>query len=453
MTDLTSRLTRARVLSLAWPIVLAQAATATTGVVDTAVMGRFGTAVELGAVAVAAVTFSFVYWSFGFLRMSTTGLTAQAEGAADRAESRAVLTRAAVLGLALGLALIVLFPLLRQIALAAFQAEAAVERTADLYFDVRIWGAPAALVGYAISGWLIGTGRTRELLVVQVVLNGTNAVLDAVFVAIFDLGPAGIAAGTAIAEWVALAVGLWIVRSDLALPGGLFERAKVMALLAANRDIMIRTIALLFSFAWFVNSGARVGTAQLAGNEVLLQFITVSAFVLDAFAFVAEKEVGEAYGARDPMRLRRAVRLTSEFAFGFGAAFSIVYLLGGAVVIEAVVADPSARAAALAFLPYCAAVPIVGVAAWQLDGIFLGTTRGRALRTAGVTAAILYVVTDLILAPRFGNTGVWIAFLLMYAYRAISLGAFWPGLLRDAGTLPTKDGRPPRPETSSAEGA
>lgn len=424
-------LTRSHVLRLAWPIVLAQAATATTGVVDTAVMGRFGTAADLGAVAVAAVTFSFVYWSFGFLRMSTTGLTAQAEGAQDRVESRAVLARAALLGLGLGIALIVFFPLLRRIALAAFQADPIVEDGADRYFDARIWGAPAILVGYAINGWLIGTGRTRALLALQIVLNGVNAILDTWFVAVLDLGPGGVAAGTAIAEWVAVIIGLAIVRRHLALPPGLFDREKVWALLAANRDIMIRTVALLLTFAWFVNSGAKVGTAAVAGNAVLLQFITVAAFVLDGFAFVAEKEVGEAFGARDPVRLRRAIRLTTEFAVGFGVAFSLLYLVGGGTVIDAIVADPVARSVARDFLPFAAMVPIIGVAAWQLDGVFLGTTRGRALRTAAIFATLLYVVTDLILAPAVGNTGVWVAFLLSYVFRAIGLGAFLPGLLRD----------------------
>ncbi len=428
------RLTRQRVVALAWPIVLAQAATATTGVVDTIVMGRFGSAVDLAAVSIAAVSISFIYWSFGFLRMSTTGLTAQAEGAGDHAESRAVLLRAAVIGLALGAGLIVLFPLIRAVALGAFQAEAAVELQATGYLDARIWGAPAALIGFAINGWLIGTGRTRALLVLQIVLNGVNAALDTWFVAGLNLGPAGIGAGTAIAEWTALALGLWMVRGQLKPVAHLFERARIVALLAANRDLMIRTLALLFSFAWFINSGARAGTAELAGNEVLLQFITVAAFVLDAFAFVAEKEVGEAFGARDPVRLRRAVRLTTEFALAFGLAFSALYLVGGRVVIEVVVADPAARAAALAFLPFCAVVPLIGMPAWQLDGIFIGTTRGRALRTAGVVAAVLYVATDLILAPRFGNTGVWVAFLLMYVFRAAGLGAFWPGLIRDTGT-------------------
>ncbi len=428
------RLTRGRVLALAWPVVLAQVATATTGVVDTAVMGRFGSAVDLAAVALAAVTFNFLYWSFGFLRMSTTGLTAQALGSGDRPESRAVLARAALLGAGLGLALLLVAPLVREVALGLFGAEPDVEAGASAYFGARIWGAPAILVGFGISGWLLGAGRTRALLALQVVLNGVNAVLDAWFVGGLDLGPAGIGAGTAIAEWVALGFGLLLVRDDLRaiVRVAVLDRARLRALLAANRDIMIRTLALVFSFAWFVNSAAKVGTAELAGNEVLLQFITVSAFVLDAFAFVTEKEAGEAYGTRDPARLRRAVRLTSEIAVGFAVAFSVLYLVGGARVIEAVIADAAAREAALAYLPFCAVVPLLGVAAWQLDGIFLGTTQGRALRTAGVAAAVLYVATDLVLAPRFGNVGVWTAFLLMYAYRAAGLAAFWPGLVRGA---------------------
>jgi MATE family multidrug resistance protein len=447
-----SRLTRRRVLALAWPVVLAQVAIATTGIVDTAVMGRFGSAVELGAVALAAVTFSFLYWSFGFLRMSTTGLTAQALGAGDRPESRAVLARAALLGAGLGLGLLLLGPLVLAVALGLFGAAPDVEAGAAAYFGARIWGAPAALVGFAIGGWLLGAGRTRALLAFQAVLNGVNAGLDAWFVAGLDLGPAGIGAGTAIAEWTALAFGLLLVRGDVRRleRARILDRNRIRSLIAANRDIMIRTLALLFSFAWFANSGARVGTASLAGNEVLLQFVTVSAFVLDAFAFVTEKEAGEAYGTRDAARLRRAVRLTSEIAVGFAAIFTVLYLVGGARIIEAVVADPAARAAALAYLPFCAVVPLLGVAAWQLDGIFLGTTQGRALRTAGIAAAVLYVATDLVLAPRLGNTGVWVAFLLMYAYRAAGLAAFWPSLVRrtapatgggsDAGERPPVSG-------------
>lgn len=433
-------LTRRRVLALAWPIVLAQAATALTGIVDTAVMGLYGSAADLAAVGVAAVTFSFVYWAFGFLRMATTGLVAQADGEGARGEVNAVLVRALILAGGLGLLILLAFPLLARIALALFSAEADVEALAADYYFARIWGAPAALMGFVISGWLIGTGRTRALLAFQVVMNGVNAGLDAYFVAVLDWGPAGIGAGTAIAEWAALGFGLWAVRDGFGVRTRLMERAKLAALFSANRDIMIRTVALLTSFAWFVNSGAKQGTAALAGNEVLLQFIAVAAFVLDAFAFVAEKETGAAYGARDRARLLRAMRITSEIAIGFAVAFSLAFWLGGGWIIETFIADSTARDAALAYLPWCALVPIVGIAAWQLDGLFLGTTQGTALRNAGLASMALYIATDLALAPRFGNAGVWTAFLMLYAYRAGALAVYVPGLLRRQITTAPKSG-------------
>lgn len=423
-------LTRSRALALAWPIMLAQVATATTGIVDTAVMGRFGTAAELAAVGLAAVVFNFLYWGFGFLRMATTGLTAQADGAGDAAETNAILKRALLLGGGIGLLILISFPLVSRLALALFQAEALVEADAAAYFQARIWGAPAALMGFAITGWLIGTGRTRALLAVQIGMNAVNAGLDFLFVAVFDWGPAGIGAGTAIAEWAALALGLVIVRSALGPGARLFDRARLGALLSANRDIMIRTLALLFSFAWFVNSGAQQGIAAMAGNQVLLQFIAVSAFVLDAFAFVAEKEAGAAYGARGRARLVRAMRVTSELALVCAVLFSLLFWLGGGAVIHAFILDPAAREAALAYLPWCAAVPVIGVAAWQLDGLFLGTTQGPAVRNAGMLAMAAYIATDIALAPAFGNAGVWAAFLLSYAYRAGALALYWPRLLQ-----------------------
>jgi MATE family multidrug resistance protein len=193
---------------------------------------------------------------------------------------------------------------------------------------------------------------------------------------------------------------------------------------------MIRTLALVLCFGWFVRSGTLISTAVTAGNEVLLQFITVAAFVLDGFAFVAEKEAGEAYGARSGPRLARAMRLTSEFALIAGLGFALLYFFGGGWVITTFVRDIEARDAALAYLPYCALVPLIGILPWQLDGLFLGTTQGRALRNAGVAVAVLYIGTDLILRPLYGNTGVWIAFLLMYLYRAAALGIYVPGLFR-----------------------
>lgn len=423
-------LSRSRVLRLAVPVMLAQAAIAATGVVDTAVMGLYGDKSDLAAVAVASVAFSFIYWGFGFLRMSTTGLVAQALGRGDEAEARATLQRGLLLGAAFGVSIFILSPILRLGVFAPFGAEPDVVELADGYFAARVWGAPALLTQYAITGWLLGTGRTGALLAMQVVMNGVNIVLDVWFVAGLGWGGAGIGAGTAIAEWVALVFGLALIWRSLKREQGLLDRAALMALFNANRDILIRTLALLFAFAWFVRSGAQMGTAQLAGNEVLLQFITVAAFVLDGFAFVAEKEVGEAYGARSVPRLRRAMRLTSELAFAFGAVIALAYLFGGAAIIERFVSDVEARDAALAFLPYCAAVPLIGVAAFQLDGFFLGATQGRAMRNAAIVVTVAYVALDLTLRPIWGNTGVWLAFLGMYVFRMAALGYYLPSLIR-----------------------
>ncbi len=422
-------LTYRQALNLVWPIILAQAATALTGIVDTATMGKFGDKVDLAAVAIAAVAFSFVYWGFGFLRMSTTGLTAQAIGQNDRPESRAVLVRSLGLGLVFGLCLLSLGTVLKFVTFYIFQAASDVEGLAGAYFEARIWGAPALLMGYGITGWLLGTGRTRALLAFQLVLNGLNAGLDFYFVAYLDWGPAGIGAGTAIAEWVALGFGLIIVRDHFRRLPQLWSRARLSALLIANRDIMIRTLALLFCFAWFVNAGTRIGTAQLAGNEVLLQFVTVAAFVLDGFAFIAEKEAGEAYGARDLQRLKHVMRITTQLALLSGLAISISFYLGGAGIIQTFISDDEARLAALNFLPYCALVPLIGVMAFQLDGLFIGTLQGKALRMAGLIAAIGYVATDTVMRP-WGNHGVWLAFLSLYLWRAVSLGLYWPRLCR-----------------------
>jgi len=426
-------LTRVAVVRLAVPVILAQAASATTGVVDTLVMGLQGDAADLAAVAVASVVFSFIYWSFGFLRMSTTGLAAQARGRGDADEVRAVLFRALGLGLLIGLAILALAAPLRGLAFASFATTPAVEALADGYFAARVWGAPACLGGIAVSGWLLGTGRTGAMLAFQVILNGINASLDVWFVAGLGWGPAGIGAGTAIAEWSALVFGLVLVRRSLVVPDRLFDRARLTALFAANRDILLRTLAILFSFAWFVRSGTLISTATTAGNEVLLQFIAVAAFVLDGFAFVAEKEAGEAHGAGDRARLLRAMRLTSEFAIACGLALSLLYLGAGGWVLDTFIRDVDARNVALAHLPWCAAVPLIGVVAWQLDGLFIGTTQGRALRNAALASAILYVGSDMLLRPAFGNDGVWAAFLAMYVFRAVTLGIYVPGLLRMLG--------------------
>ncbi len=433
-------LTRGQVLSRAWPLVFANATVPLAGIADTFVLGLSGDAADLGGVALGVAVFNIFYWSFYFLRMGTTGLAAQAEGAKDRAEGQRVLVRSLAIAAVLGLAVMLLRHLIAWAGFAILQGSQAVEARGGDYLLARIWGAPGAFGMFVVTGWLIGLGRTSATLTVHVVFSLVNILLDLWFVLGLGYGPGGVGAATAIAEWMGLLAGLGFVVFFIRSGGGwaegvLHRHALVNAgalrrLFDVNANLLIRTWCLLVGFTWFTNAGARQGAAALAGNHVLLQVVTLWAFVLDAFAFVSEAEAGRAVGSRSAVDLRRALRLTAEPALVSGALFALLTLLAGPAVLSALVADPAARGAALTFLPYCATVPFLGASAWILDGIFIGATHGKVLRNTGIAAVAIYLTADAILAPRLGNHGVWLAFLVFYLARAGSLAVCYPSLER-----------------------
>jgi MATE family multidrug resistance protein len=432
-------LSRGAIFAQAWPIMLGQASIPLVGVVDAIVIGRTGDAAALAGVALGATVISLIFWTFGFLRMGMTGLTAQADGASDDREVHALLLRGLVAGGGIGLVLLVLMWPLRELAFAVFAGGEAVTGQARAFVTARFLGAPASLAVFAINGWLFGLGRTRAALGLQLVMNLANVAFDVVLVFGFGMGAAGVGFGTAGAEWVALATGLVVVTriadaSPLALAhetgrATLFAREAMVRLFAINRDLMIRTIALLILFAWFANAGARLGAVNLAANHVLMQFVSVAAFILDAFAFTAESRIGQAIGARSRPQFVRAARLTFEFSFVSGLALALLFWSLGEVTIRFVTTDPAIRAVAEQYLPFAALIPLIGMPSWILDGIFIGATRGHALRNAGVLATLLYLATDLALRP-FGNLGVWLALCTSYLFRAGSLALFIPSLLR-----------------------
>ncbi len=438
-------LTRASVFAQAWPMMLGQASVPLVGFVDTAVIGRTGDAAALAGVALGASIVMLVFWAFGFLRMGMTGLTAQAQGSGERNEVEALLLRALVIGIGLGLLLLALQWPIRTGALAIMAGTPAVDAEASGYMTGRFLGAPAALAVYAITGWLLGLGRTRAALVLQIVMNLANIALDVAFVWGLGFGAYGVGLGTACAEGVALLLGLWlvgrvaganvfamIVRTPRAL---LTDRARLARLFAVNRDIMIRTIALLALMTWFANAGARQGATMLAANHVLFQFVSVSAFILDAFAFTAEERVGNAIGQGDRSRFLHAIRLTGEFSLASAALLALAFLLLGGQVIDLIATDPEVRQAARIFLPFAAALPLMGMPSWLLDGAFIGASYGRALRNAALGATVLYIALDLLLRP-LGNWGVWIAFATSYLLRAGGLAVYFPRLLRDMDSGP-----------------
>jgi len=436
--------TRGSIARQAWPIIIANAAVPSLGLVDTAVIGHFGSAVDLGALALGALLFNFVYWSFGFLRMATTGFIAQAAGAGDEAEVRATLARSVLLGVALGAGVLVLQWLLVGAYFSLMDASAEVESVGRDYFFARIWGAPAALALYAFSGALIGLGRSRTLLLVQLLLNGLNAGLDVWLAGALGMGAHGIGLGTAIAEWATClfaAVVLWrTLRARQAggepfLPWArIVDRARLRRTLSANGDIMVRTLCLLLGFGWFVNQGARFGDVTLAANHILLQLVSFSAFFLDGFAFVAEALVGAALGARDPARLRHVVRLSSELAVGTAAVLAAGIWLLGAPTVKALTSLPAVQATAVAYLPWTALYVLLSVAAFQLDGVFIGATRTREMRNAGLVSVAVFLLCAWPLAARFGNHGLWAAFVVFVVARALALLPYWRRL--QAGAMP-----------------
>jgi multidrug resistance protein, MATE family len=299
-----------------------------------------------------------------------------------------------------------------------------------------MFGAPAALAFYAANGWLLGLGRTRTALGVQLVLNLANIALTTWFVWHLGWGVRGVGLATACADWIAALTALAITRSVWRdRSARLFDRAALARLFAVNRDLMIRTVALLFLFAWFTNAGARLGAETLAAQQVLMQFVAVSAFVLDGFCFTAEARVGSAIGAGDRPAMLRATRLVGEFCGVTAILFAAVIALAGTSLVALLTTSQAVRDVAAGLLPLVALVPLIGTPAWLLDGVFIGATEGRALRNAALMSTAAYLVTDLLLRP-FGATGVWLALLAGYVWRAAALGLFWPRLMRRLAPLP-----------------
>ena len=425
-----------RVWRLAGPIILSNMTVPLLGAVDTAVVGRLPEAWHMGAVAVGAMVFNFLYWGFGFLRMSTTGLTAQALGAGDADEVRANLARPLLFALAVGLALIALQGPIVWPALALFEASAEVETLAAAYVAVRIWAAPATLANYALFGWFIGLGDARAGFAMQIATNVANMALALLFVLVWGWGVPGVAAATLVAEWAGVALGLTIARAKLARLGGRLTAARLLdgrrlkRLVAVNFDIFLRTLMLIFGFAFFVAQGAKAGDATLAANAVMMNFLHVMAYGLDGFAFAAEALVGAAFGARDLGALRRAVRLTTLWAGLCALAFAFGFALFGGAAIDLLTAVPEVRAAAHDLLPWAIAAPLLAVWSFQLDGVFIGATRTADMRNGAALALGVYLAAWAALAPALGNHGLWLAFMAFYLARAAALGWRYPALER-----------------------
>ncbi len=430
-------LTHRRVLHIALPVVISNATVPILGVVDTGVVGQLGQAAPIGAVGIGAIILTAIYWVFGFLRMGTSGLAAQAIGADDRAEVAALLSRALIIGVAAGTVIIAAQSLLFAGAFRLSPASAEVETLARQYMGVRVWSAPAAIALYGITGWLIAQERTGAGLAIQELMNGANIGLDLLFVLVFDWGVPGVAWATFIAEWSGLVLGLWLCHAAFRVPAWrdgprVFDRVRLIRMGVVNGDILIRSVLLQAIFVSFLFWGADFGDIQLAANQILLQFLNVTAYALDGFAIAAESLVGQALGRRDRASLRRAALLTSGWGLAICAAMAVAFAVFGGLVIDIMTTAPDVQTAARHYLPYMVAAPLLGCAAWMLDGIFIGATRTTDMRNMMVISTILYFACVIPLMAAFGNHGLWLGLLLSFVVRGITLGLRYPALERAA---------------------
>ena len=429
--------THRRVLNIALPIVVSNATVPILGAVDTGVIGQLGEAAPIGAVGIGSIILTTLYWFFGFLRIGISGLSAQARGRNDRKELAALLMRGLLIGTAAGALLILLQKPILSAGFLAAPASAEVESLAGEYASIRIFSAPAAISLFAITGWLIALEKTRSVLVLQVVTNGINIVLDLLFVLWLDFGVRGVASATVIAETAGLALGLWLCRSAFAGPdwrnwAQIFDRMKLKRMASLNTDILIRNLLIEVAFVSFLFLAADFGDLTLAANQILLQFLHITAYALDGFAFSAEALVGLSIGARRRSELRRSVMLTCLWGGAATLLLSLAFAVFGSVGIDIMTNAGDVRAESRIFLPWIVAAPLIGAPSWMLDGIFIGATRSRDMRNSMVISTAVYAAAVVILIPAFGNHGLWASIMVFFVARAVTLGFRYLSLETDA---------------------
>jgi MATE family multidrug resistance protein len=415
---------------LALPMIFSNITVPLLGLVDTAVIGHLDSPTYLGGVAVGSMATSFLFMLLLFLRMSTTGLTAQALGAQNPQGLARAFMQPLLLAVLAGAAIVLLrYPLI-ELALKIVGGDGAVLEQARLFLEIRWLSAPAALANMVILGWLLGVQYVRAPVILLIVGNLLNIVLDIWLVMGLGWNVQGAATATAISEYVTLLLGLWLSWRVMRIRGVSVPmlrqawRGNLRRLLALNRDIMLRSLLLQLCFASLTIFGARLGGEVVAVNAVLMNLLTFTAYALDGFAYAVEAHSGHAYGARDDSQLRKVWRAACRQACLVALGFGLLYAVAGQQIIAALTSLPELRALASHYLPWQVVLPLVGVWCYLLDGMFIGATRGAEMRNSMAVAAAGYGLT-LFTLPVLGNHGLWLALAVFLSLRGLALGWIW----------------------------
>ena len=406
--------------------------------VDTGVTGHLESPIYLGAVAIGSTIMGFLYTGMNFLRMGTTGIAAQRFGANDNDGLRVALGQALIVALLIAFGLILLQIPIGSVALKLLGAEAEVEYYAQQYFSIRIWSAPGTLANYVLMGWFLGLQNARVPLLIFLTINLTNIVLDLIFVIGLGMKVDGVALASVIAEYSGLLVGVGFAANALRKRDGhwplprLFKIRAYAAFFSVNAHLLIRTMALMFTFAFVTAQGARLGGLFLAANAVLMNLQILTSFALDGFAHAAEALVGKAVGEQRREALEQAVRLTLKWSLIFAVGFCLFYFLFGPFLIRLLTNLEGVRETAMRYLPWLILSPLVSVWSFLYDGVYVGATRAREMRNIMVFSAVAIFLPAWFLLQGLGNHGLWLAFTIFMASRGIGMHiAYRRNVLRD----------------------
>jgi MATE family multidrug resistance protein len=397
------------------------------GMVDTGVTGHLESSAYLGAVAIGGTIFTFLYMSMNFLRMGTTGIAAQSFGAGDNDGLRVSLGQALIVSLVIACAILLLQAPVGRLAIALLGGDAETQQHATTYFSIRVWSAPGTLANYALIGWFLGLQNARVPLLIFLTINITNIVLDLLFVIVFGMKVDGVALASVIAEYSGLLVGGAFAIAALRSHEGHWPLARLTnlsaykAFFSVNASLFVRSMALMFTFAFVTAQGARLGPAILAANAVLLNFQNLTSLGLDELAHAAEAMVGKAVGQKDKDALQHTVRLTLKWSLIFAVGFTLTYLIAGPLIVRTLTDLPDVRKTAMAYLPWLIVSPVISVWCFLYDGVYVGMTRAREMRNIMVFSTFAVFLPAWYLTQSFGNHGLWFAFMLFFASRGIGM--------------------------------
>jgi MATE family multidrug resistance protein len=412
---------------IAAPMILSNISVPLLGMVDTGVTGHLESSVYLGAVAIGGTIFTFLYFGMNFLRMGTTGIAAQNYGAEDYDGLRVSLGQALIVSFTIAIIILLLQIPIAKIAMVLLGGDAETQQHAATYFFVRVWSAPGTLANFALIGWFLGMQNARVPLAIFLTINITNIVLDLVFVIGLGMKVEGVALASVIAEYTGLLVGGALAVSALRKHEGHWPVTRLInlrayrAFFSVNANLFIRTMALMFTFAFVTAQGARLGPAILAANAVLMNFQNLTSLGLDGIAHAAEAMVGKAVGQKDKASLEHTVKLTLRWSLIFSAGFTLVYLFAGPLIVRILTDLPGVRQTAMTYLPWLIASPLISVWCFLYDGVYVGMTRAREMRNIMLFSTIAIFLPLWFLTQSFGNHGLWFAFVAFMAARGIGM--------------------------------